>query len=496
MKSRVNLTHLEKVFFPRPRFTKGDLVRYYIEASRWILPHLRDRPVTLIRFPDGVGGESFYEKNAPRFTPDWIRTFPVPRRQHEGTVDYIVINDADTLAWCANLAAIELHTFLHRVPRLDTPTAVVFDLDPGPGTDLRDCAEVGFLLRELLAGLKLEAWPKVSGSKGLQLYVPLNTPGSYEATGPFAHAVASLLERQHPDRVVSNMAKSVRQGRILIDWSQNSGSKTTVCAYSLRAKREEPFVSVPVSWEELKRARRLESLFFIPEEALRRLSRQGDLFAPVLKTKQRLPKDFVRKVAPPAEAAEPAGSLQEYRRKRDFRQTAEPAPRRPEAAPGPARRFVIQKHAASHLHYDFRLEMGGTLKSWAVPKGLPTEPGVKRSAFAVEDHPLDYLKFEGIIPQGQYGGGTVMVWDLGTYQLLKGGYGEGSLHVRLKGKKLKGEWHLFKIRSEGGKDVWLVVRSGPALKLTARQEDSSVLTRRSMARIAADRDAQWNSGRR
>ncbi|HVW22713.1 MAG TPA: non-homologous end-joining DNA ligase [Opitutaceae bacterium] len=494
-KSRVNFTHLEKVFFPKAKFTKGDLVRYYIEAAPCILPHLRDRPVTLVRFPDGIGGESFFEKNAPRFTPGWVRTFSVPRRRHEGDIDYILINDADTLAWCANLASIELHPFLHRVPKLDSPTAIAFDLDPGPGADLRDCAEIGFLLREMMAGLGLEAWPKVSGSKGLQVYVPLNTPSSYQVTGPFAHAVAGLLERRHPDRIVTNMSKALRKGKVLIDWSQNSGSKTTVCVYSVRAKREEPFVSMPVTWDELKRLRRPESLFFTPAEALRRMRQRGDLFEPVLKTRQRLPKDFVRKAG--AAEPEPAGSLREYRRKRDFQRTEEPPPEAKPAPAGKERRFVIQKHAASHLHYDFRLEMGGTLKSWAVPKGLPTEPGVKRSAFAVEDHPLGYLKFEGTIPQGQYGGGTVMVWDIGTYRVLKGSYGEGSLHLLLRGRKLKGEWHLFKIRTERGKDVWLVARSGAAMKpLGPRQEDSSVLTRRSMARIARDHDAEWNSHRR
>ncbi|HEY3757107.1 MAG TPA: non-homologous end-joining DNA ligase [Opitutaceae bacterium] len=497
MEPRVALSHLEKVFFPKSAFTKGDLVKYYLGAAPCILPHLRDRPVTMLRFPDGVKGGSFYEKNAPRFTPDWVETASVPRRHHEGAINYILINDADTLAWCANLASIELHPFLHRAPRIDCPTSVVFDLDPGPATDLLGCAEVAFLLKELLAGLKLEAWPKVSGSKGLQLYVPLNTPTHYETTGAFAHAVADLLERQHPDRVITTMSKAARKARVLIDWSQNNRSKTTVCAYSVRAKRDEPFVSAPVTWDELKRARRIDSLFFTPRETLARIKRSGDLFAPVLKRKQTLPADFVRKVTP---LGKPAEEQSEYRRKRDFTRTPEPPPDRNAKRSGKARsgqnRFVIQKHAATNLHYDFRLEMDGALKSWAVPKGLPTELGVKRSAFAVEDHPIEYLRFEGAIPKGQYGGGTVMVWDIGTYQLLKGSCDEGSLHVLLKGKKLKGEWHLFRIRSDRGKEVWLVAKGGRPMKpLTARQEDASALTRRSLARIARDHDAVWNSKR-
>jgi bifunctional non-homologous end joining protein LigD len=250
---------------------------------------------------------------------------------------------------------------------------------------------------------------------------------------------------------------------------------------------------MPVTWDELKRAVKAKkpgALFFSPQAALQRLAKFGDLFAPVQTLKQALPKGFAAQAAP-------SDPLQRYREKRDFAQTAEPRPNVPKGRPGAAGgRFVIQKHAASHLHYDFRLEMDGTLKSWAVPKGIPTELGVKRSAFAVEDHPLSYMKFEGTIPKGQYGGGTVMVWDIGTYELLGGSYPEGSLKLMLHGKKLKGEWHMFRIRSDDAKPVWLIAKSGTAAKpLTARQDDSSVLTRRSMARIAKDNDAQWNRSR-
>jgi bifunctional non-homologous end joining protein LigD len=488
---KVEFTHTEKIFFPDGKFSKGDLIRYYVDAAEFILPHLKNRPVTLIRFPDGVGGGKFYEKNAPRFAPDWIKTFAVPRRHEQGDIRYILINDLNTLAWCANIAAIELHPFLHVVPRLDRPTSVVFDLDPGEGSDLADCAVVAFLIKAILDRLGLKAFPKVSGSKGLQVYVPLNSAVTYDVSGAFAKAVAEILEQEHPERVVSRMTKIRRRGRVLIDWSQNSGSKTTVAVYSVRGKHDEPFVSMPVTWDELK-GRKVNRLFFSPGEAIKRMRKVGDLFAPVLTLRQSLPGDFTAKVA------ESESSLARYSEKRDFSKTSEPAPvREVSRAGGKAARFVIQKHAASHLHYDFRLEMDGTLKSWAVPKGLPTELGVKRSAFAVEDHPLGYIKFEGTIPKGQYGGGTVMVWDIGTYELLGGDYYDGDLKLMLHGKKLRGEWHMFKIRSEGGKDVWLIAKSKVAAKaLTARQDDSSVLTRRSMARIAKDNDAVWQSAAR
>jgi bifunctional non-homologous end joining protein LigD len=491
----VTFTHIEKVFFPKDGFTKGQLIRYYIDVAAHLLPHLKDRPITLIRYPDGVAGQKFYEKNAPKFAPPWIRTFSVPRRHEEGEIHYILINDVRSLAWCANIAAIELHPFLHRAPKLDQPTHVAFDLDPGEGADLATCAKVALLVKDILDTLGLKGFPKVSGSKGLQLYVPLNTRVTYEETGTFAKAVAELLEQRHPDLVVSKMTKVRRRGRVLIDWSQNSASKTTVAVYSMRGKADEPFVSMPVTWDELKscaKAKKSRSLFFTPRAALARLKKRGDLFSPVLKLKQSLPKAFA------SQETQDEAPLKRYGEKRDFTKTREPpAERVAPAAAASGGRFVIQKHAASHLHYDFRLEMGGTLKSWAVPKGLPTELGIKRSAFAVEDHPLGYIRFEGTIPQGQYGGGTVMVWDIGTYELLGGDYASGNLKLMLHGKKLRGEWHMFKIRSERGKDVWLIAKSQkPAKPLTARQEDSSVLTRRSMARIAKDNNAQWQSSPR
>lgn len=492
-KNEVTFTSVDKVFFPETGFTKGEMIQYYLDVAPFILPHLKQRPITVIRFPDGVAGERFYEKNAPKFAPPWIKTHAVARRHHEGSINYILINDAPTLAWCANIAALELHPFLHRAPRLDRPTHVVFDLDPGEGADLLTCARVAFLVKKITDDLGLESFPKVSGSKGVQIYIPLNTPTTYEATGSFAKATAELLEQQHPDLVVSQMAKEQRRGRVMIDWSQNNPSKTTVAVYSMRGKREEPFISMPVTWDELKRLKRPETLLFTPKAALKRLEKLGDLFAPVLTLKQKLPKAFAPRSAP-VKAAAPA--LKAYEAKRDFTKTREPGPTAKPARTGKnENRFVIQKHDASHLHYDFRLEMDGTLKSWAVPKGVPTELGVKRSAFAVEDHPLGYLKFEGTIPKGQYGGGTVMVWDIGTYELLGGSLASGNLKLRLSGKKLKGEWHIFKIRSdEAGKDVWLLAKSGVAAKpITARQDDSSVLTRRSMARIAKDNDAQWQS---
>ncbi len=506
--AKVEFSNLDKLYFPSG-YTKGEMIQYYIAVAPYMLPHLKNRPVTLIRFPNGVKAGSFYEKNAPAHRPEWVTTYEVARREVGSFTNYILINDARTLAWCANLGAIEFHPFLHRVPPRDQPTHLAFDLDPGEGSDILTCVEVAFLLKEIFDGLSLESFPKVSGSKGIQIYLPLNTPATYAATGAFAKTVAELLAQRHPELVVSQMAKALRQGRVMIDWSQNSASKTTVCVYSMRGKRDEPFISLPITWAELKSAHKKknpDALFFSPDEALARLKKKGDLFAPVLKLKQRLPKEFLQ-LAPESKSPSKAEkgrsksrreSLRRYAEKRDFTKTHEPSPSgRTARSETPSRRFVIQKHDATRLHYDFRLEMGGTLKSWAVPKGLPYEPGVKRAAFEVEDHPLDYMEFEGTIPQGQYGGGTVMVWDIGTYELLGGDVAKGDLKLVLHGKKLKGERHIFRIKSEESKPVWLIVKAGEALRpLSAKQEGSSILTRRSMARIARDNDAQWQSNRK
>jgi bifunctional non-homologous end joining protein LigD len=288
----LTVTNLEKLLYPAAHFTKAHVIDYYARVAAWILPHLKDRPVTLKRFPDGPQGQAFYEKDAPRYTPDWVATAEVPRRAGGTPIRYVLINDRPTLLWCANLASLELHPFLHRAEALDTPTSIVFDLDPGEGTTIVTCAKVAFRLRDTLERLKLRSFVKVSGSKGLQVYAPLNTPVTYARTQPFARSLAELLAREHPDQVVSEMAKNLRPGKIFIDWSQNSDFKTTVGVYSLRAKSERPFVSLPVTWEEVEQMMKKDDpdrLCLEPAAALKRLDKVGDLFSGVLTLKQRLP---------------------------------------------------------------------------------------------------------------------------------------------------------------------------------------------------------------
>jgi bifunctional non-homologous end joining protein LigD len=290
---RVALTNLDKVLYPSG-FTKGQVIDFYVRMSDYVLPHLAGRPITLKRYPDGIHAAHFYEKDAPRYTPDWVRTFDVPRR-NGGSIRYIVIDELATLVWCANTANLELHPFLHKAPHIDRPTAVAFDLDPGEGTDVLTCARVAFWLKEVFDGAGLASFAKVSGSKGMQVYVPLNTAVTYERTQPFAKSLAERMEREHADCVVSAMAKAKRAGKVFIDWSQNSDFKTTVAVYSLRAKRDEPYVSMPVTWEELRRAVRendAASVMFDPEAAFARLEKRGDLWAEVLTLKQKLPAEL------------------------------------------------------------------------------------------------------------------------------------------------------------------------------------------------------------
>ncbi|MGH7874809.1 MAG: non-homologous end-joining DNA ligase [Candidatus Binatia bacterium] len=491
------LSNLAKVMYPDTGFTKGQVIEYYRAIARYILPHLQDRPITMKRFPDGISREHFYEKDAPSFTPDWIKTFPIPRTSKNTLINYILINDVPTLIWSANMANLELHPFLAKAPQIEQPTMVVFDLDPGDGADILNSCEVAFIVKRLLDRLNLKSFAKVSGSKGIHLHIPLNTGVTYQATQPFAKSIAEMLASEHPDRIVSEMPKAKRKGKVLIDWSQNSEHKSTAAVYSLRARPNGPFVALPITWDELKKVVKkadASRLNFEPAAALKKVKKTGDLFAPLLKLKQKLPQPFLDLM----EVAGEAKALDTYRQKRDFTKTPEPAPKVPRSSHSGSRKlFVIQKHLASHLHYDFRLEMGGTLKSWAVPKGPPYDLTERRLAMATEDHPMEYANFEGVIPKGEYGGGTVMVWDTGTYELMDGNYWKGKLHFFLNGKKLKGEWILVKGHNDKGKDnTWYLMKAGTGMeRLSAKKDDSSALSARSMEQIAQARDAVWHSNR-
>ena len=287
----LELSNLDKVLYPRTGFTKGELIDWYARIGEVLLPHLRGRPLTLKRYPEGVEGKHFYEKRCPSHRPDWVTTAKVWSDRHKGEIDYCVVEDLPTLVWLANLADVELHASLSKAGAIERPTALVFDLDPGPPAGLLDCAQVAVWLHGLFEQLGLDSYPKTSGSKGMQLYLPLDGEATYEQTKPLAKAVAETLERKFPERVVSRMSKAKRAGKVLIDWSQNDRHKTTVSVYSLRA-RERPTVSTPLEWEELEAALAAgdpEALIFDHAAVLERVAAKGDLFAGVLSERQRLP---------------------------------------------------------------------------------------------------------------------------------------------------------------------------------------------------------------
>ena len=288
---QLKLSNLSKVLYPAAGFTKAQVIDYYVRIAPVLLPHLRGRPLTLKRYPEGVDGAFFYEKSCPRHRPDWVTTAPIWSEQRNDYIHFCVVEDVATLVWAANLADLELHTSLSLAKKIEQPTMMVFDLDPGEPANIVQCSQVGFWLKDIFDKLGLNCYAKTSGSKGLQIYVPLNTPISYDQTKPFAHALARLLETEHPDLVVSDMKKSLRVGKILVDWSQNDDHKTTVNVYSLRA-RQQPTVSTPVTWDEVKRCFSKKDpnlLVFASDQTLARVEKMGDIFAPVLTEKQRLP---------------------------------------------------------------------------------------------------------------------------------------------------------------------------------------------------------------
>ena len=292
---QLKLSNFDKVLYPEAGYTKGQVIDYYTRIAPVLLPHLQRRALTLKRYPNGVDGQFFYEKNCPKHRPPWVDTLSVWSARNKADVNYCLIDELAGLVWVANLASLELHTSLSRAADIQQPTMLVFDLDPGPPATVVECGRVAFWLREVLEDLGLQAFPKTSGSKGLQIYVPLNTPVTYDEAKPFAHALAKLLEQQHPQDVLSVMTKELRTGKVFIDWSQNDDSKTTVCVYSLRA-RPRPTVSTPVSWDEVERVVATgnpDDLVFEADALLERVEAHGDLFALLNELEQSLP-------APPA----------------------------------------------------------------------------------------------------------------------------------------------------------------------------------------------------
>ena len=456
---RVKLTNPDKVLYPatggrQKAVTKAQVFDYYIDIAEAMLPHIAGRPATRKRWPNGVDEASFFEKQLASSAPDWLNRASITHRS--GTTTYPIIETVEALAWIGQQAALEVHVPQWRfVPggrsgagedavRPGPATRLVFDLDPGEGVTMKQLCEVARAVKDLMGDIGLTTYPLTSGSKGLHLYAPLEEPVSSRGAVVLAKRVAQQLEQAMPKLVTATMTKSLRAGKVFLDWSQNNGSKTTIAPYSLRG-REHPTVAAPRMWEELDDPK-LRHLRF--DEVLKRVEKDGDLLAPLdepVPTVGVLPSQAG---GPPASGAD---RLTKYRSMRDASKTPEPVPKKAPKA-GNNNLFVIQEHHARRLHYDLRLERDGVLASWAVPKNLPDTPAVNHLAVHTEDHPLEYLTFHGTIPKGEYGAGNMIVWDTGTYETEK--FNDHEVIVTLHGNKIDGRYAL--IQTDGKN--WLAHR--------------------------------------
>ncbi|MBT0567324.1 ATP-dependent DNA ligase [Williamsia sp. CHRR-6] len=474
----ISVTHLDKVLYPLTGTRKFEVIDYYNRISDVMLPHLRGRPITRKRWPDGVAAMPFFEKNLPTSAPDWIDRRVLEHSERDAV--YPVATGRADLVWLGQQSALELHVpqwlfpddgSKHPIDKADRlANRVVLDLDPGPGVSLHQCAEIALLAHDMLIDAGLPSFPVTSGSKGIHVYARLPRLVSCDGARAVARQIATALATQLPDRVTASMAKAARPGRVFIDWSQNSSSKTTLSPYSLRG-RERPWVAAPRTWDELRDSD-ISQLEF--GEVLARAERDGDLLAELdldVGGRSDAVPPAVEEVTPEPEHGEANGpatrvvDLGEYRRKRDRNRTPEPFGPEVVEITEPsqalddtgdtaqivsrAQIFVIQEHHARRLHYDFRLERDGVLVSWAVPKNLPSDSDQNRLAVQTEDHPLDYADFEGEIPAGEYGGGHVSIFDRGTYETEK--WREDEVIVRLHGTRISGRYALIRT---GGKN-WL-----------------------------------------
>jgi len=467
---RVKLTNPDKVLYPASGTTKAEVFDYYINIAGVMIPHIAGRAATRKRWPNGVDEASFFEKQLASSAPDWLNRASITHRS--GTTTYPIIDTVEGLAWIAQQAALEVHVPQWRfVPggrsgagedAVDPgpATRLVFDLDPGEGVKMKQLCEVAQAVRDLMGDIGLTTYPLTSGSKGLHLYAPLEEPVSSRGAVVLAKRVAQQLEQAMPKLVTATMTKSLRAGKVFLDWSQNNGSKTTIAPYSLRG-REHPTVAAPRTWDEIADPK-LRHLRF--DEVLERVEKNGDLLAEL------------------DELVPVEDQLTKYRSMRDASKTPEPVPKKAPKA-GKNDLFVIQEHHARRLHYDLRLERDGVLASWAVPKNLPDTPAVNHLAVHTEDHPLEYLAFHGTIPKGEYGAGQMIVWDTGTYETEK--FDDHEVIVTLHGNKIDGRYAL--IQTDGKN--WLAHRMKEQKQPQAGDLAPMLATEGSVERLKA---TQWS----
>lgn len=445
-KRKLELSNLDKVLFPDDHILKAEVIEYYLKIAPTLLNHIKGRALTLIRFPDGINGEMFYQKSRPEWAPDWIE---FEKLGSEEKKDYIIATEPASLVWLANLAALELHQLHSRKPDFDCPDYMVFDLDPPEGYDFKKIIPIAFDLKEYVEKFGYTAFVKTTGGKGVHLCCPLEPKQDFHTVFETAQLMAKPFVDRYPNETTLHIKKDARKGRVLIDIYRIRSGQSIVSPYSLRGRKGAP-VSMPLKWEELAEIDN-PSVFNI-NTALEKVIKDGDAwegigaYAVELHTHR---KKVIAKELPPSKKRKTPAQLESYEKKRDFLKTPEPEAR---ILDGGGNNFVVHRHHASHLHYDLRLEQHGVLKSWAVPKGLPPYPGVKRLAVQTEDHPMKYLTFDGIIPKGQYGAGEMWIYALGKYQITKDK--KDGFYFRLNSKEVTGEYRIYKIKEK----EWLFER--------------------------------------
>jgi bifunctional non-homologous end joining protein LigD len=446
---KVELSNLEKVLYPGERIMKAELIEYYLSVAPAILVHLRGRPLSLVRYPDGIDGARFFQKNIPEWAPEWVGHVVLGESEKK-KIDYVVAAEEAALVWLANLACIELHQMHCRHPHYDTPDYFVFDLDPPENFRFGDLAGIALDMKEHIENFGYHPFIKTTGGKGFHILVPIEPKWTFDKVFRAAKEVAKVFVESHSLSTTLLIKKEARKGRVLLDIYRNRPYQSIVSAYSVRGLPGAP-VSMPLRWQQLPDIRSAAdfNLRNVPGYVLS----SGDaweglsVYAVALHTARRAAPAKKKLVSTLEQKA--SEELGAYARKRRFDRTPEPLPK---IATGAGDAFVVHRHHATRLHYDLRLERGGVLKSWAVPKGLPPRPGIRRLAVSTEDHPLDYVNFEGTIPKGEYGGGEVWIYCHGKYEITK--EKKDGFHFRLEGREISGEYRMHLTRGNG----WLIER--------------------------------------
>lgn len=445
-KRKIEISNLTKVLYPADQIVKAELIEYYVKVAPTLLAHLKGRPLSLVRYPEGIDGHFFFQKNRPDWAPGWIESVTLG----EEAKDYILANEEAAFAWLANLACIELHQMHSRAPIFDKPDYITYDFDPPESFRFSDIVELALEFKEHLEAFGYQPFVKTTGRKALHVVTPIEAKWPFEKIFEAAKLIAQPFVESHGSALTLHIKKEARKGKALLDIYRNRASQTIVAPYSLRGLPGAP-VSMPLRWEELDTIE--SSQHFNIRNAHERLTEKGDAweamaaYATYIHTEPKPVK--VKKTLAPGKTYKTPEQLEDYSQKRSFGRTPEPPPR-PSIGEGHA--FVVHRHHATRLHYDLRLEMNGVLKSWAIPKGLPPRPGIMRLAVNVEDHPLEYVNFEGAIPKGEYGGGMMWKFAQGRYHITK--QKEDGFYFRLQSRELNGEYRIHRTKE----NQWLLER--------------------------------------